>query len=363
MAAKVTEAKLRRWIDLLATLLRHRAGVTMAQLREEVPAYRKDNLDSVNRQIERDKDELRNAGFPIQTIPPNDADEPQRYRIDPRALYLPYVALMAAQGHAQNAPKLREGYRSLSTLAFEPDELNAIISGAALVEGLNDPSLTSDVRSAVRKLTYDLGAAVGGDRSSNGAPRELTTTTRVATLGDALFRRKHVQFTYLSMSSGTRTERAVEPYGLFFTSGHWYLAGRERASGEIRNFRVSRIDNLRPNTKEPRSTDYEIPGTFRLSDHSAAREPWELGDDDAATEMVVEFIGSSGPTIAAERLGCPSTVGQRHRAFDVRRGDAFVRWIMSFAGEVRPVSPDALVADYAAAVAATRMIYEEARRA
>jgi hypothetical protein len=41
----------------------------------------------------------------------------------------------------------------------------------------------------------------------------------------------------------------------------------------------------------------------------------------------------------------------------VRRADSFARWLFSFAGDAMPVSPAALVDEYASLVERTRMVY------
>jgi proteasome accessory factor B len=67
--------KLERWLDLIAYLVGHRYPVTVEQILESVPAYRsphetddKTELDSSRRKFERDKDELRELGIPIETV-------------------------------------------------------------------------------------------------------------------------------------------------------------------------------------------------------------------------------------------------------------------------------------------------------
>jgi proteasome accessory factor B len=355
------DQKLQRWIDLLAALLRNHFGVTFEQLRAEVPAYGSTaKPESLARMFERDKDELRALGMPITTTTQTD-DEPQRYRVDRRELYLPY--LMMATGAPQRMPPMREGYR-LPTVAFEPDELRALVQGAREVSKIDDAGMASDAASALRKLAYDLDVPVDSVMQETQdvvvTPREPATAAGIRILGDALLRLKRVTFTYRSMSSDKTAPRTVEPYGLFFASGHWYLAGRDTAKEELRNYRVSRIEDLAVNAAKQQSEDYEIPENFRLSEHARSRGPWELGDGDAE-QMVVEFRGESGVTQAALQLGAPSTLGERHRSFEVRRVDSFVRWLLSFAGEVVPVSPPRLVQEYAATARATLSVYETAR--
>ena len=360
------EAKLQRWIDLLAVLLSHKYGVSLEQLRTKVPGYAAGGAtETVARMFERDKDELRALGVPIDTLEPSEEDgEHQRYRVEPREMYLPILVIAAAGSAARPARedtrRLRAGYRSIPSLAFEPDELSALVEGARRVAALEDLTIAGDATAALRKLAFDLpiDSALSESGDTVLVRNEPATAARLRTLGQALLRLKRVTFTYRSMTRDVTSARTAEPYGLFFVSGHWYLAARDVDSSELRNFRVSRMTEIVVNPKRPQSQDYEIPDQFRLTEHAVDREAWELGDSDAQ-EMVVEFRGNSGAATAALKLGRPAALGDRHRTFSVRRSDTFCRWLLSFAGEAVPVSPQSLVDECRALARATLSAYGE----
>ena len=96
------------------------------------------------------------------------------------------------------------------------------------------------------------------------------------------------------------------------------------------------------NATKPGEPDYVIPAAFRLPEHARSREAWELGDT-AFVEAIVRFTGTSGPTVAARRLGEPIADAPECRRFQVRRIDVFARWLLSFAGEAEPVAPPELI--------------------
>jgi predicted DNA-binding transcriptional regulator YafY len=156
-----------------------------------------------------------------------------------------------------------------------------------------------------------------------------------------LARRKVVTFEYFSMERGERSRRVVEPYGLFFVSAHWYLAGRDVGQDALRNFRLSRVSRVEVNTKKSQTSDYELPVDFSLREHAKAREPWEIGDGDAMP-AIVEFMATTGATRAALALGRPVEGSESRREFDVRRLDTFARWVLSFGGDARPIEPPEL---------------------
>lgn len=354
-----SNAKLQRWIDLIAALLSHHYGVTAEELRRLVPGYGGGGAKaSIDRSFERDKDELRAFGIPIQELK-NDSDDEHRYTVDAREMYLPLLTLASSrQTTSRSVP--RAGYRSLPVLAFEPDEMDAVLRGCELARALGDPALSADVDAAVRKLTFDLvltPAPAAPDRGGLRVQGELHHADALRAIGESLLRRKRVTFSYRTIGrDDTTAPRTVEPYGLFFQQGHWYLAAHDIEKSGVRNFRVSRMASVVANMTKHQTPDFKVPSTFRLTDHAASREPWEIGEG-GAEEMILEFRGDGGATRAAEKLGRAIAGQPRQRAFQVRRRDAFVRWALSFAGEVVPVAPAALVDDYRATVARTLELY------
>ncbi|MEO7038819.1 MAG: WYL domain-containing protein [Gemmatimonadaceae bacterium] len=364
VAGGPSNLKLQRWIDLVATLLSHRYGVTAAQLRRDVPGYSSGAAKaSVDRTFERDKDELRAFGIPIEDIK-SDTDDEHRYVIDVRDMYLPFLTLASAKNITPRSVP-RAGYRALPSLAFEPDEMAAVLRGCEVARSLGDPALTSDIDSAARKLTFDLVLAPAlpdVDRAQLRFDGEAQHADGLRTIGEALLRRKRVTFVYRTIGrEDASAARSVEPYGLFFHHGHWYLAARDVEKGDVRNFRVSRMSDIVANETKHQTPDFKVPATFRLTDHAQSREPWELGDG-AAEEMVLEFRGESGASRAAAKLGSAIPGQPQCRAFQVRRRDAFVRWILSFSGEIVPVASASLVDEYRSMVRATLSLYSAGAR-
>jgi predicted DNA-binding transcriptional regulator YafY len=307
------------------------------------------------RTFERDKDELRALGLPIEVRKNNEGEE-LGYILDPREVYLPYISLAgAARAKAQGT---RRGYRSVPPLIFEPDELQAVLQAARLARNLADPLLTEQSDSATRKLTFDLPNVThpDGDDTLRQSPRNGDRAA-LRELGNALLRRKRVTFTYHTIGTDLTTKRTVEPFGLFFQSGHWYVAGRDAGKDIVRNFRVSRIADVKVNAGTARTADYDIPKNFRLSDHAHSRKAWEVGDGDAE-EAVVEFRRATGVAKAAASHGAVIRGSPRQRRFQVRRQDVFVRWLLSFAGDAIPVSPPALVQSFREVVRQTLALYD-----
>jgi len=359
-----TSAKVQRWIDVLTALLSHTFPQTFVELARAVPGYLADGSvaagepsGAVKRMFERDKLELRTSGVPIETIG-EEGDEESRYRLRSTDFYLPYLEIATQRGTIKPTKVDRHGYRSLSELTFGADELVAIAEAAVRARQLGDPVLRGDIDSAVRKLAVDmpLGAASAGDGTYIVQPRAVADAATFESLGDALFRQKRVTFDYTSMGRGEVSRRTVEPYGLFFVNSHWYLVARDVGKDAFRNFRVSRISGLEVNNAKAGTPDFEIPASFSLRAHARSKNAWELGDDQAV-EAVVDIRGASGAARAAAALGASHGPSESVRRFTIRRVDVFARWLLSFAGELVPLEPPALVEEYKRQVAATWAVY------
>jgi predicted DNA-binding transcriptional regulator YafY len=367
-----SEQKLQRWVDLLASLLTRHRPATFDELARDVPGYdiAHGDYESVKRTFERDKDELRRFGVPIDTIRDGE-DEPVGYHLARKSFYLPYLNVSGRERAANTRPASTEGYRSLETLAFEPDELDAIVDAAARVRALGDPVLATEAEAAISKLALDLplGAVLDAASPEQAAvplsrsqreflvqPRRQADPLVFERLSDALARHKLVTFDYYTIERAEQSHRTVEPYGLFFVSAHWYLAARDIDRNALRNFRLSRISNVKVNKTKSQSADYDVPSKFSLADHARSREPWEIGEGDATTALV-DFVAMTGTTRAALELGRAVSDSSTRREFDVRRIDAFARWLLSFGGDAVPLAPPELCAEYDRLASATLALY------
>ena len=358
----MTSPKIQRWTDVLVGLLRHRLGATFTELADEVPAYAlpkrptERRKASVKRMFERDKAELLAFGIPIETI--GREDEIEKYRLRPADFYLPYLSILEHSGRSKAPRRVdRDGYHSVQALAFEPDELAALGAALARVQKLGDPLLAAHGRSASRKLAFDLPGIENDGQDDVTVRAERVDPAVFPVLNEALLGRKHLTFTYHSMSGDSTTARTVEPLGLFFLNSHWYLAARDAGAHIVKNFRISRMQCVTANHARPQSADFTVPDDFDLRDHARSRQAWELGDADGI-DAFVEFVVQTGAAAPWMQLGAPVAGRPAQRSYRVRSLDRFVRWLMSLAGAARPVSPPELVEAYRGALNAALRCYE-----
>src|SRR5499425_2080321 len=86
----MSRRKTERLLSLVVCLLSANRYLTAAQIREAVPGY-PETFDAFKRMFERDKDELRELGIPLETG--TAADDEIGYRISRQAYELPEIRL------------------------------------------------------------------------------------------------------------------------------------------------------------------------------------------------------------------------------------------------------------------------------
>lgn len=352
-------SKTQRWLDLIAFLVKHRFPVAVDQIMEAVPAYEPkwaggDDTDraSVRRMFERDKDELRALGIPLETVTYSveyGSEEAEGYRLSSRDFYMPYLRIIGhtapdGSGAGSAAAAARPEARGAGEVELPREHAAAAVDALQRVAEVPGFGFRDEARSALRKVAFDLDVdRLGGapvlhvTRPDAEAQRE-----RVAELADAVRDRKKVRFRYHGLYRGEPTDRDVAPYGLLFQHGHWYLIGHDDLRDDRRTFRLERMEAVEVNASAPKAPDYEVPDEFDLSDY-AGREPWELGgDDDAGLRARVRFAFPAA--LWVERAGHGHPVeslpdGAAVRAFDVHQVGPFLRWLQGFAGEAVVESP------------------------
>ncbi|MGH2631038.1 MAG: helix-turn-helix transcriptional regulator, partial [Actinomycetota bacterium] len=104
---------LERLLNLVGLLLETPKPLTFEEIRATLDAYRADKVDSAKRMFERDKDQLREFGIPLQLVDVDVWGTEQGYVIPKDEYYLPEIAftpeelgalLVAAQSGGENTP-------------------------------------------------------------------------------------------------------------------------------------------------------------------------------------------------------------------------------------------------------------------
>ena len=209
MATERTE----RLLGLVLVLMGTELPVPRETIRAGVPGYAESPSSSAfERKFERDKDELRSMGVPIETV--RDAnDEVLGYR-------------------------LRHDDYALADLRLTPQERSAV-AVAAQVWG--QASLAQAAGSALRKLDVEDGS-VWEPAGLRGSVQLTASDVALPALMAAVRERAVVTFPYRGRADAEPRGRLVTPWGLrSATGGAWFCIGHDHDRGAQRTFRLSRI--------------------------------------------------------------------------------------------------------------------------
>ncbi|UCR89667.1 helix-turn-helix transcriptional regulator [Mycetocola spongiae] len=209
-----------RLFSLVLALLASEQGLTKSEVLSSVQGYRQrfnrggDNT-SLERQFERDKDDIRELGIPLETVEtPGEAGNNQllRYRIPKGEYDLP------------------------AEITFSPAEIT-MLSLASTV--WREGSLSGESQRALHKLR-SLGID-STDPLIGYAPRLRTRENAFGPLSAAMEKRVEVTFDYLKPGDAAPRTRTVAPLALVQHEGRWHVHGNDRDAGGPRTYLLSRI--------------------------------------------------------------------------------------------------------------------------
>ena len=214
-------SKVERLVNLVIALLSTRGYITAEKIRSSVAGYSDSpSAEAFSRMFERDKNELRDLGIPLEVGRVSALDPTEGYRINRDAYALPTVELTPDEAAAV----------AVATQLWESPELITATQGALL-----------KLRAAgvdVDPLETGTSVAIA---SPAGVPSVRGSEDVLGILLSAVDARQAVQFPHRSSRAEPYTTRTVEPWGVITDKGRWYLVGHDRDRADTRVFRLSRI--------------------------------------------------------------------------------------------------------------------------
>ncbi len=292
----MAQRKTERIMNLTICLLMARRFVDKAYIRQVIEGYHDLSDAAFERAFERDKDELRRLGVPVETGS-NDAFFPDEvgYRIRRADFELPPIDFTPAEAavlglasrvweSATAAEQAVSAMAKLRAVGVDPDP--------ARVDGLT--------------------AAIGGREPAFDA------------LWQATVERTPVRFDY-------RGEvRQVEPWTMTYRLGSWYLLGYDRNRGGQRVFKVARAG--------AEVTPIGKPGSYQVPEIDTARLLASLEPSRPDTTAVLAIRGDRAPALR-----------RRGRPVDAEVPPGFAAYRVEYAaggdlvGEVCSYGPDVIV--------------------
>ena len=269
-------AKTERLMNLLIMLLVQRGFVGKDRIRELL--YKDSSDEAFERMFERDKEELRSLGVPIETGSYDPLfDDEIGYRISPDRFALPPIELTGDEA----------AVIGLATKVWEH---------ARLAEATTE---------AVRKLTA-AGASVDVAALDLVEPRLAAEEPSFDVFLEAVTNRIPVRFDYRTSGGLDAVPRHIQPWGVVRFSGRWYVVGHDVDRDDRRVFRLSRVTGTAHLDGEP--------GSYRVPDGVDVRAIAEASvrPDRPAEPATLLVRAGSGHTLRrhAERIE-PLAAGER----------------------------------------------------
>lgn len=313
-------SKVERLVNLVIALLSTRGYITAEKIRSSVAGYSESaSGEAFSRMFERDKNELRDLGIPLEVGRVSAWDPTEGYRIN------------------------RDAY-ALAPVDLTPDEAAAVAVATQLWES---PELITATQGALLKLRA-AGVDVDPDApvaiaSPVGVPGLRGSEDILGILLSAIDSRQAVQFRHRPSRAEPYATRTVEPWGVVTEKGRWYLVGHDRDRDATRTFRLSRIG--------PDVTPVGPAGAVTVPDGIDLRRiVAQTVTDVSATPAggLARVWVATGRATALRRAGRPAgerRVGERDGTvieLDIRSTDQLARDIAGYGPDALVLEPQSL---------------------
>ena len=205
--------KTERLLNLVFAMMSTRRAISRSDIRENVAGYEDSRSDDAfERMFERDKDELRSMGLPIETVS-DSLGEVLGYRILPSEY-------------------------DFVDLELTPEDI--IVLGVA-AQVWDQAVLSAPAQTALRKIEAKYGrSAVTPPAELSGLVRFQAQDVSLPVLLTAAREKRVVKFDYHNRS-GVHSVRKIEPWALICRQGNWYCIGFDLDRMDQRTFKLRRV--------------------------------------------------------------------------------------------------------------------------
>ena len=323
-------SKTERLLNLISYLLKAREPVSWKEIAGQVIGYDDPaSPKSLERRFERDKLALKQMGIPITYYHP------------------------CQFGHGGYLiPRDRYYLQRLDLLPHEALLLRLLGSIILKEKGV---SFREDLQSALQKLRFDSPSPPESQPADGEAilftlpfEEDERLSENLELLSDALLQNRRVSFTYYTIERDETLKRLVDPYGLGYYMGTWYLVGYSHRRGDIRLFKLNRIrDRAVIETDPGAGPDFQIPEGFDVTRHMG-KPSWELGEGETMQARVTFHRDIAWYVLAeveGEGFAQPTADGGMVLSLLPRRKGAFLRWLLRYIRYIEKIESEPLLAE------------------
>jgi predicted DNA-binding transcriptional regulator YafY len=277
------------------------------------------------------------------------SDIADRFNISLRTVYRDIRTLEEAGipliGEAGVGYSIMDGYR-LPPVMFTREEATAFLTAEKLMEKLTDPSSDENYKSAMYKIRSVLRMAekdflenidghieVLKSRRSSGIKLDLNPLQIILR---GIGERTVLSIHYFAFHSQEKSERCIEPIGVFYQDSYWHLIGWCRLRQDYRDFRLDRISNI------------SLTGEHFRTLHPSLNEYISRSVKEKNLQAVVIKIEKRVVPYISEQKYYNGFISEREvngmieMTFLTEFIEGFVRWLMMYGDMAEIISPDNL---------------------
>jgi proteasome accessory factor B len=314
MEVALSKRRTERLLSIVVLLLSSRRYLTAEQIRAAVSGYPEEQ-EAFKRMFERDKEELRDLGIPLETGKASQFDDDLGYRISRQDYELPEIHLEPDEA----------AVLGIASRVWQSAELAGAATGAAL-----------KLRAASREA--DGASADSSARPPGIQPRLTTQEPAFGPLWEAVRDRRPVTFDHLGGGRSEVQKRTLEPWGVVNRRGRWYVAGHDRTRDAPRVFRLSRIRGPVKMAGPP--------GSVKVPEGTDVRELVKDWDRPLARDHTATLRVRASASFALHRWGRvtpdPANPGWDRIAIDYSDPDWYAGYLAGFGPDVIVLDPPEL---------------------
>lgn len=184
-------------------------------------------------------------------------DIAERFEISLRTVYRDVATLQEAGipivGEAGVGYSIMDGYR-LPPVMFTKEEAIAFLTAEKLVEKLTDVSTKESYLSAMYKIKAVLRSTEKDYLESINEhievvgnphlPKDINSANPIQSILKCISEKMVFCMDYFANHSQEKTQRNIEPVGIFYQGNYWYLIAFCLLRNDYRHFRVDRISHI-----------------------------------------------------------------------------------------------------------------------